>query len=157
MAENSFEVELIVVGDKKMNVIQILRQITGADLSTIMSLVNSTPSLIMRDMPKEIAEALAKELESAGAEVNIIERGPVINREIVDAQETAGVTKSEENLVDKKVVNTMNTELKELINSLKHAADRAYAISEESDDETFLTEPLNDILMYANDALDMIQ
>ena len=73
------------------------------------------------------------------------------------SQETAGVSKSEQKLIDEQVENTMNPELKELINSLKHAADRAYAISEESDDETFLTEPLNDILMYANDALDMVQ
>ena len=50
----------------------------------------------------------------------------------------------------------MNPEIKELVDSIKNSADRLANLSENQSDATYLKEPLNDILMNANDLLDLV-
>ena len=69
--KTEFDVILKSFGAKKINVIKAVRAITGLGLKEAKDLVEGVPSEIKTAVPKDEAEALKKQLEEAGAEVEI--------------------------------------------------------------------------------------
>jgi large subunit ribosomal protein L7/L12 len=69
--QTEFAVQLDTVGDKKINVIKVVRAATGLGLKEAKDLVESAPSKIKEGVSKEDAQKLKKELEEAGATVSI--------------------------------------------------------------------------------------
>lgn len=69
--KDSFDVHLVAVGDKKIAVIKAVRAATGLGLKEAKALVDQAPKTIKEGVPKEEAEALVKELEEAGAAVEL--------------------------------------------------------------------------------------
>ncbi len=69
--KTEFTVELAAAGDKKINVIKAVRTATGLGLKEAKELVDGAPSVVKEDVSKEDAEKLKKELEEAGATVNL--------------------------------------------------------------------------------------
>ena len=66
-AKDDFDVELTSVGDKKINVIKVVRTATGLGLKEAKELVDGAPSKIKEAAPKAEAEEIKKQLEEAGA------------------------------------------------------------------------------------------
>jgi large subunit ribosomal protein L7/L12 len=69
--KTEFDVILKDAGAKKINVIKVVRQITGAGLKEAKELVDGAPSTIKEAVSKEEAEEIKKALEEAGATVEI--------------------------------------------------------------------------------------
>ena len=69
--KTEFDVQLKVVGEKKIQVIKVVRAVTGLGLKEAKDLVDSAPSLVKEKISKEEAEKIKKELEENGAEVEI--------------------------------------------------------------------------------------
>jgi large subunit ribosomal protein L7/L12 len=69
--KTEFDVILADVGAKKINVIKVVRGATGLGLKEAKELVESAPKAVKEALPKDEAEALKKELEDAGAKVEI--------------------------------------------------------------------------------------
>jgi len=69
--KTEFDVILADVGAKKINVIKVVRGATGLGLKEAKELVESAPKAVKEALPKDEAEALKKELEGAGAKVEI--------------------------------------------------------------------------------------
>ena len=69
--KTEFDVILKSCGSSKMGVIKAVRKITGLGLKESKELVESAPKAIKEAISKDDAEALKKELEEAGAEVEI--------------------------------------------------------------------------------------
>lgn len=69
--KTEFDVILESVGDKKINVIKVVRAHTGLGLKEAKDLVDSAPKPVKEGIPKEEAEKLKKEFEEAGATVQI--------------------------------------------------------------------------------------
>jgi len=69
--KTEFDVILKAPGAKKINVIKVVRQITGAGLKEAKEIVDGAPSTIKEDVSKEEAEEIKKALEEAGAEVEV--------------------------------------------------------------------------------------
>ncbi len=69
--KTEFDVILKSFGAKKINVIKAVRAITGLGLKEAKDLVEGVPSEVKTAVPKDEAEALKKQLEEAGAEVEI--------------------------------------------------------------------------------------
>jgi len=69
--QTEFDVVLSVIGDKKVNVIKVVRTITGLGLKDAKGLVDSAPSTIKEGVAKAEAEELKKQLEEAGAQVEL--------------------------------------------------------------------------------------
>ena len=69
--KTSFTVELAEVGDQKINVIKIVKEITGLGLKEAKDLVDSAPKPIKENVPKEEAEEIKKKLEEVGAKVEL--------------------------------------------------------------------------------------
>ena len=69
--KTEFDVELASAGDKKINVIKAVRGITSLGLKEAKDLVDGAPSVIKDAVPKEEAEEIKKQLEEAGASVNL--------------------------------------------------------------------------------------
>lgn len=69
--KSEFDLVLAAVGDKKVNVIKAVRSITGLGLKEAKGLVDGAPSVVKEALPKEEAEAAKKELEEAGASVEL--------------------------------------------------------------------------------------
>ena len=72
-AEEKTEFDVILTGDggKKINVIKEVRAITGLGLTEAKTLVESAPKAVKEGASKADAEALKKQLEDAGAKVEI--------------------------------------------------------------------------------------
>ena len=70
-AKDDFDVELTSVGDKKINVIKVVRTATGLGLKEAKELVDAAPSKIKEAAPKAEAEEIKKQLEEAGATVTL--------------------------------------------------------------------------------------
>ena len=66
-----FDVVLVAVGEKKINVIKEVRTITGLGLKEAKDLVESAPKPVKEGIQKEEAEELKKKLEGAGASVEL--------------------------------------------------------------------------------------
>ena len=66
-----FDVVLASFGEKKINVIKVVRAATGLGLKEAKDLVEGVPSKVKEGVSKEDAEKLKSELEEAGASVEI--------------------------------------------------------------------------------------
>jgi large subunit ribosomal protein L7/L12 len=69
--KTEFTVVLKSAGANKINVIKVVREITGLGLKEAKDLVESAPKPIKEGVSKEEAENIAKKLQEAGAEVEI--------------------------------------------------------------------------------------
>ena len=69
--KDSFDVVLTGAGDKKIQVIKVVRAITGLGLKEAKDLVDSAPGPVKEGVPKEEADKLKGELEEAGASVEL--------------------------------------------------------------------------------------
>ncbi len=69
--QTEFTVMLMAAGDKKVEVIKVVRAATGLGLKEAKDLVDGAPKPIKEGVPKADAEALKKQLEDAGAKVEI--------------------------------------------------------------------------------------
>jgi large subunit ribosomal protein L7/L12 len=69
--KTEFDVVLQAVGEKKINVIKVVRAHTGLGLKEAKDLVDNAPNTVKEAIPKEEAEKLKKEFEDAGATVTL--------------------------------------------------------------------------------------
>lgn len=69
--QTEFSVILVSPGDKKIDAIKAVRALTGLGLKEAKDAVESTPSVLKEGVNKEEAEAAKKELEKAGAKVEL--------------------------------------------------------------------------------------
>ncbi len=69
--KDEFDVVLKETGDKKINVIKVVRAVTGLGLKEAKDLVDGAPQTVKEAMPKAEAEELKKQLEEAGAKVEL--------------------------------------------------------------------------------------
>lgn len=67
--QTSFNVELTSAGDGKLNVIKVVREITGLGLKEAKELVDGAPKNVKEGVDKAEAESIKKKLEEAGAKV----------------------------------------------------------------------------------------
>jgi large subunit ribosomal protein L7/L12 len=70
-AKDEFTVMLAAAGDKKINVIKAVREITGLGLKEAKDLVEGAPKAVKEDVPKADAEKLKAKLEAEGAKVEL--------------------------------------------------------------------------------------
>ncbi len=69
--QTEFTVILAAAGDKKVEVIKVVRAVTGLGLKEAKDLVDGAPKPVKEAIPKADAEAIKKQLEDAGAKVEI--------------------------------------------------------------------------------------
>jgi large subunit ribosomal protein L7/L12 len=69
--QTEFEVVLSSVGDKKINVIKAVREVTSLGLKEAKDLVEGAPKTVREGVNKEEAEEIKKKFEEAGAGVEI--------------------------------------------------------------------------------------
>ena len=69
--KTEFDVVMTSFGDKKINVIKVVRAHTGLGLKEAKDLVDGVPSTVKEAAPKDEAEKLKKELEEAGATIEL--------------------------------------------------------------------------------------
>jgi large subunit ribosomal protein L7/L12 len=67
--KTEFTVVLESAGDKKINVIKVVRELTGLGLKEAKDLVEGAPKEVKADVPKSAAEDMKKKLEAEGAKV----------------------------------------------------------------------------------------
>ena len=69
--QSSFDVEITSAGDSKINVIKVVREITGQGLKEAKGIVDAAPAVVKEGASKEEAEELKAKLEEAGAVVTL--------------------------------------------------------------------------------------
>ncbi|MEJ2364285.1 MAG: 50S ribosomal protein L7/L12 [Deltaproteobacteria bacterium] len=69
--KTEFDVVITGVGDKKIQVIKVVRSITGLGLKEAKALVDTLPGNVKEGVPKEEADDIVKQLEEAGASVEV--------------------------------------------------------------------------------------
>ena len=69
--KTEFDVELTSFGEKKMDVIKVIRTITGLGLKESKELVEGAPKMVKEQASKEEAEGIKKQLEEVGATVTL--------------------------------------------------------------------------------------
>ncbi|MEN9282381.1 MAG: ribosomal protein [Bacteroidota bacterium] len=69
--KTEFDVELSDGGAQKLNVIKVVREVTGLGLKEAKDLVDGAPKIVKEGVAKADAEALKKKLEEAGAKVTL--------------------------------------------------------------------------------------
>jgi large subunit ribosomal protein L7/L12 len=69
--QTEFDVILKTVGDKKINVIKVVREITGLGLKEAKDLVDGAPKPVKEKVNKEEAEAIKAKLVANGAEADV--------------------------------------------------------------------------------------
>jgi large subunit ribosomal protein L7/L12 len=69
--KDSFDVVLTGAGDKKIQVIKVVRAVTGLGLKEAKDLVDGAPGAVKEGAPKEEAESIKAQLEEAGASVEL--------------------------------------------------------------------------------------
>ena len=67
--QSSFDVVITAVGDKKIQVIKVVRALTGLGLKEAKDVVDSAPSAVKEGIAKDEADRMKGELEEAGATV----------------------------------------------------------------------------------------
>jgi len=70
-AKNAFDVVLTAAGDNKVGVIKAVRAVTTLGLKEAKDLVEGAPQVVKEAVPKADAEKMKKELEAAGAKVEL--------------------------------------------------------------------------------------
>ena len=69
--KTEFDVILMSSGDKKINVIKVVRELTGLGLKEAKDLVDGAPKAVKEKVSKEEASSVKQKLEEAGAAVEI--------------------------------------------------------------------------------------
>ena len=69
--KTEFDVELSGAGDKKINVIKAVREITSLGLKEAKDMVDGAPTIVKEAASKDEAEEIKKKLEEAGASVTL--------------------------------------------------------------------------------------
>jgi large subunit ribosomal protein L7/L12 len=69
--KTEFAVHLMSAGDKKINVIKVVRELTNLGLKEAKDLVDSAPKVVKEGISKEEAEAMKKKFEEVGAKVEV--------------------------------------------------------------------------------------
>ena len=69
--KTEFDIELTGVGEKKINVIKVIRTITSLGLKEAKELADNAPSMVREAVSKDEAEEVKKQLEEAGATVTL--------------------------------------------------------------------------------------
>lgn len=69
--KTEFDVVLTSVGDKKIEVLKVVREVTGLGLKEAKDLVDSAPKPLKEKVKKEEADQMKTKLEAAGAKVEI--------------------------------------------------------------------------------------
>ena len=69
--KTEFDVELTEVGGQKVEVIKVVREITGLGLKEAKAVVDGAPKAIKEAVSKEEAEDIKKQLEEVGAKVTV--------------------------------------------------------------------------------------
>jgi large subunit ribosomal protein L7/L12 len=69
--KDEFDIILASSGEKKVNVIKVVREITGLGLKEAKDLVDGAPSVVKEGVNKVEAETVKKKLEEAGATVTL--------------------------------------------------------------------------------------
>ena len=69
--KTEFDVVLTEVGDKKIQVIKVVRAVTGLGLKEAKALVDGVPGAVKEAVPMDEAEGIKTQLEEAGAKVEI--------------------------------------------------------------------------------------
>lgn len=69
--KTEFDVELKSAGAQKINVIKVVREVTGLGLKEAKDLVDGAPKMVKEKIKKEDAEVIKKKLEDAGAAVEV--------------------------------------------------------------------------------------
>jgi large subunit ribosomal protein L7/L12 len=69
--KTAFTVELTAAGAQKINVIKVVRELTGLGLKEAKDLVEGAPKPVKENVSKEEADTMKKKLEEAGATVTI--------------------------------------------------------------------------------------
>ncbi len=69
--KTEFDVILTAMGDKKINVIKVVREVTSLGLKEAKDLVEAAPKAVKEGIPKDEAEEVKKKFEAAGAQVEL--------------------------------------------------------------------------------------
>ena len=69
--QSEFDIELTGVGEKKINVIKVIRTITSLGLKEAKEMVDGAPTVVKEAAAKQEAEDIKKQLEEAGATVTL--------------------------------------------------------------------------------------
>lgn len=69
--KTEFDVVLSVIGSQKIQVIKVVRALTGLGLKEAKDLVESAPGAVKESVPKDEAEAIKRQLEEVGATVEL--------------------------------------------------------------------------------------
>ena len=69
--QTEFDVILTAIGDKKIQVIKVVRSITGLGLKEAKGVVDGAPGPVKEGVPKDEAEGIKTQLEEAGATIEI--------------------------------------------------------------------------------------
>jgi large subunit ribosomal protein L7/L12 len=69
--KTSFDVVLKAAGGQKLAVVKLVKELTGLGLKEAKEVVDSAPKAVKEGVTKDEAEALKKQLEEAGAEVEL--------------------------------------------------------------------------------------
>ncbi len=69
--KTSFDVILAAAGDAKLNVIKVVRELTGLGLKEAKDLVDGAPQPVKQGVGKDEADSIKKQIEEAGGKVEI--------------------------------------------------------------------------------------
>lgn len=70
--KTEFDVKLVGAGDKKIQVIKVVREVTGLGLKEAKDIVDGAPKVVKEKISKADAEAIKAKLEAEGAKVDIV-------------------------------------------------------------------------------------
>jgi large subunit ribosomal protein L7/L12 len=69
--KTEFAIHLMSAGDKKINVIKVVRELTNLGLKEAKDLVDGAPKVVKEGISKDEAEAMKKKFEEVGAKVEV--------------------------------------------------------------------------------------
>ena len=69
--QTEFAVHLVSAGDKKINVIKVVREVTSLGLKEAKDLVDGAPKVVKEGLSKDDAQAVKKKFEEVGAQVEV--------------------------------------------------------------------------------------
>ena len=69
--QSEFDVVLTAPGGSKLAVVKLVKELTGLGLKDAKEIVDSAPKAVKEGVPKDEAESVKKQLEEAGAEVEL--------------------------------------------------------------------------------------
>ena len=69
--QTEFAVHLLAPGDKKINVIKVVREVTSLGLKEAKDLVDGAPKVVKEGIAKDEAEAIKKKFEEVGGQVEV--------------------------------------------------------------------------------------